>query len=108
MLSDMVRDLPGGLILKGTLLVLGNVLIVGLEGLIVFIQTLRLEYYEFLGNSTVVAAKPSGQLLLRGRCHFANQGQLSNRLNEGECSDVRPFGVGFSLYCNRLFGSLLE
>lgn len=50
MLSDMVRNLPGGWILKGTLLVVGNLLIVGLEGLIVFIQTLRLEYYEFFGK----------------------------------------------------------
>ena len=28
----------------------GNIIIVGLEGLIVFIQTLRLEYYEFFSK----------------------------------------------------------
>lgn len=50
MLGDMVRDLPGGLVLKGLLLVVGNIIIVGLEGLIVFIQTLRLEYYEFFSK----------------------------------------------------------
>ena len=50
MLGDMVRDLPGGLVLKGLLLVVGNLIIVGLEGLIVFIQTLRLEYYEFFSK----------------------------------------------------------
>ena len=50
MLSDMVHKLPGGIIMKGTVLVLGNIVIVCLEGLIVFIQTLRLEYYEFFGK----------------------------------------------------------
>lgn len=50
MLSDMVRNLPGGILFKVVLLVTGNVVIVGLEGLIVFIQTLRLEYYEFFSK----------------------------------------------------------
>ncbi len=50
MLSDMVRNLPGGILFKGIILILGNVVIVGLEGLIVFIQTLRLEYYEFFSK----------------------------------------------------------
>jgi V/A-type H+-transporting ATPase subunit I len=50
MLSDMVRNLPGGIVLKGILLLAGNAVIVGLEGLIVFIQTLRLEYYEFFSK----------------------------------------------------------
>jgi V/A-type H+-transporting ATPase subunit I len=50
MLSDMVRNLPGGILLKGILLLAGNAVIIGLEGLIVFIQTLRLEYYEFFSK----------------------------------------------------------
>ena len=50
MLSDMVHSLPGGIVMKGLILLLGNFIIVGLEGLIVFIQTLRLEYYEFFGK----------------------------------------------------------
>ncbi|MDO9508665.1 MAG: V-type ATPase 116kDa subunit family protein [Thermovirgaceae bacterium] len=50
MLGDMVRGLPGGLLLKLLIVVLGNLLIVALEGLIVFIQTLRLEYYEFFSK----------------------------------------------------------
>lgn len=50
MLSEMVHNLPGGIVMKGIILVLGNLLIVCLEGLIVFIQTLRLEYYEFFGK----------------------------------------------------------
>ncbi len=50
MLSDMVKSLPGGLLAKVAILVIGNVVIIGLEGLIVFIQTLRLEYYEFFSK----------------------------------------------------------
>lgn len=50
MLSEMVRTLPGGIVMKGIILVVGNIVIVCLEGLIVFIQTLRLEYYEFFGK----------------------------------------------------------
>lgn len=50
MLSDMVRELPGGILLKGVLLLAGNAVIIALEGLIVFIQTLRLEYYEFFSK----------------------------------------------------------
>jgi V/A-type H+-transporting ATPase subunit I len=50
MLSEMVHSLPGGIVMKGIILVAGNIVIVCLEGLIVFIQTLRLEYYEFFGK----------------------------------------------------------
>lgn len=49
-LSDMLANLPGGIFLKGLMLIAGNLLIAGLEGMIVFIQTLRLEYYEFFGK----------------------------------------------------------
>jgi V/A-type H+-transporting ATPase subunit I len=49
-LSKMLGDLPGGAFLRIFTLVLGNIFIVGLEGLIVFIQVLRLEYYEFFGK----------------------------------------------------------
>ncbi|MDR3279150.1 MAG: ATPase [Synergistaceae bacterium] len=50
MISKMMGRLPGGMMLKILVLVLGNLFIVGLEGLIVFIQVLRLEYYEFFGK----------------------------------------------------------
>ncbi len=50
MLADMVHALPGGMVLQGIVLVLGNLVIVVLEGLIVFIQILRLEYYEFFSK----------------------------------------------------------
>ncbi|MDR0764277.1 MAG: ATPase [Synergistaceae bacterium] len=49
-ISKMLGDLPGGEFLRVLILVLGNIFIVGLEGLIVFIQVLRLEYYEFFGK----------------------------------------------------------
>jgi V/A-type H+-transporting ATPase subunit I len=49
-ISKMMERLPGGVILWAVVLVVGNIFIVGLEGLIVFIQVLRLEYYEFFGK----------------------------------------------------------
>jgi V/A-type H+-transporting ATPase subunit I len=49
-LAGMLERLPAGLFLKAVLFVLGNIFIVCLEGLIVFIQVLRLEYYEFFSK----------------------------------------------------------
>jgi len=49
-LAEMMKNLPGGIVFKGLMLIAGNLLVAGLEGLIVFIQTLRLEYYEFFGK----------------------------------------------------------
>lgn len=46
LLSDMVGGGAAGV----AVLVLGNLLIIGFEGLIVGIQTLRLEYYELFGK----------------------------------------------------------
>jgi V/A-type H+-transporting ATPase subunit I len=40
----------GGIVPKAFVFVIGNIFIVGLEGLIVFIQVLRLEYYEFFSK----------------------------------------------------------
>lgn len=50
LISEMMADLPGGLVVRIIVLILGNLFIVGLEGLIVFIQVLRLEYYEFFSK----------------------------------------------------------
>ena len=50
MLGQMVEHVPGGKVLHALVLVVGHLVIIGLEGLIVFIQTLRLEYYEFFGK----------------------------------------------------------
>jgi len=50
MLSKMVREAPLGAFWSALIILGGNLFIVGLEGLIVFIQTLRLEYYEFFSK----------------------------------------------------------
>lgn len=49
-ISDVVHRLPGGIVFKVIVLVLGNILIIAMEGMIVAIQTLRLEYYEFFSR----------------------------------------------------------
>lgn len=54
-ISSMLGGVGGGgsvigTVLKVVMLIFGNLLIVALEGLIVFIQTLRLEYYEFFSK----------------------------------------------------------
>jgi Archaeal/vacuolar-type H+-ATPase subunit I len=49
-ISNLLAHRPGGIVFKGVVLILGNILIIGLEGMIVFIQVLRLEYYEFFGK----------------------------------------------------------
>jgi len=49
-LAKVVADRPGGLLFSWLVLILGNVVIILLEGLVVTIQALRLEYYEFFGK----------------------------------------------------------
>jgi V/A-type H+-transporting ATPase subunit I len=46
-LQDLVSDMPASLVLQAVIFVVGTAVIIGLEGLIVSIQILRLEYYEF-------------------------------------------------------------
>ncbi|GHS89159.1 V-type ATP synthase subunit I [Synergistales bacterium] len=50
MLSEMVENVPGGKIYHAIVMLIGQLIVIGLEGMIVFIQTLRLEYYEFFGK----------------------------------------------------------
>ncbi len=49
-LAGVVSAKPGGLLFSWLVLILGNVVIILLEGLVVTIQALRLEYYEFFGK----------------------------------------------------------
>ena len=49
-LADILRNTTGGIFSAAIVLFLGNILIIGLEGLIVAIQGLRLEYYEFFSK----------------------------------------------------------
>ena len=46
-IQDLVEGLPGGPVWSAGAFVLGTAVIIGLEGLIVAVQVLRLEYYEF-------------------------------------------------------------
>lgn len=49
-MGDLLVNAPGGLLLKVLIVILGNILIILLEGLIVTIQVVRLEYYEFFSK----------------------------------------------------------
>ncbi|ACV29043.1 V-type ATP synthase subunit I [Anaerococcus prevotii] len=50
MAFEVMAKLAGGGIIGIIILILGNVLIIGLEGMIVFIQGLRLEFYEMFSK----------------------------------------------------------
>jgi len=49
-LAEVVSSAPGGALLSWVVLVLGNILVILLEGLVVTIQAIRLQYYEFFGK----------------------------------------------------------
>ncbi|MBD3180598.1 MAG: hypothetical protein GF417_14030 [Candidatus Latescibacteria bacterium] len=49
-LVDMVKDSSGGIIYSALILILGNAVVIVLEGLVVTIQAIRLEYYEFFSK----------------------------------------------------------
>ncbi|MDR3337638.1 MAG: V-type ATP synthase subunit I [Treponema sp.] len=60
-LSEMVADLPVGPVLALIIMIAGNALIIVLEGMIVAIQVVRLQYYEFFSKfftETGVEFKP--------------------------------------------------
>jgi V/A-type H+-transporting ATPase subunit I len=62
-LVDMVKSKSGGTIYAALILIIGNAVIIALEGLVVTIQAIRLEYYEFFGKFFLgggVAYKPVG------------------------------------------------
>ncbi len=49
-LSDMVGGVPAGPVFSAFVSIIGNAIIILLEGLIVAIQTVRLQYYEFFSK----------------------------------------------------------
>ncbi|GAK55003.1 H(+)-transporting two-sector ATPase [Candidatus Vecturithrix granuli] len=49
-LADILAQMKGGGLWYWLAIILGNVLIIALEGLVVSIQTIRLEYYEFFSK----------------------------------------------------------
>lgn len=62
-LVDMVKDKSGGWFYSAIILVIGNAVVIALEGLVVTIQAIRLEYYEFFGKFFLgggTAYKPIG------------------------------------------------
>ena len=63
MLGNMVENAPGGKLYHAFIMVIGHLVIVGLEGMIVFIQTLRLEYYEFFGKFYRGGGRPFSPVL---------------------------------------------
>ena len=50
LLADMVGSSPGGGVYRILVILIGNIVIVVLEGLIVTIQVVRLQYYEFFSK----------------------------------------------------------
>jgi len=50
LLADLVSGGPSGALLRWVIIILGNVVVMVFEGVIVAIQTLRLEYYELFGK----------------------------------------------------------
>jgi len=49
-LGDMVAAAPGGMVFQVLIVIIGNLIIIVLEGLIVTIQVVRLQYYEFFSK----------------------------------------------------------
>lgn len=49
-IADAVSGGPGGRVSSWAVLIAGNIIVIVLEGLVVTIQALRLEYYEFFGK----------------------------------------------------------
>ncbi len=49
-IGDLVASAPGGVVFQILIIVLGNTIIIVLEGLIVTIQVIRLQYYEFFSK----------------------------------------------------------
>ncbi len=57
----MLKSLPGGSLYSLLIIIGGNLLVIGFEGMVAMIQGLRLEYYELFGkfyHGTGVAYKP--------------------------------------------------
>ena len=62
-LADMVQNVHGQGLFYWITIILGNIVIIALEGIVVSIQTLRLEYYEFFSKFFRGGGKPFQPLL---------------------------------------------
>jgi V/A-type H+-transporting ATPase subunit I len=69
-LVDMVSSKTGGVFWAALIFIIGNAVIIALEGMVVTIQAIRLEYYEFFGKFFIgggTAYKPIGLSTEPGR-----------------------------------------
>ena len=57
----------GGRVLGMLVIILGKLVAIGLEGLVAFVQALRLEYYEFFGKFFSGAGRPFKPFRLQGK-----------------------------------------
>src|SRR5208283_5125617 len=65
LLSDMVGGAPGGIAFRILIVLIGNSIIIVLEGLIVTIQVVRLEYYEFFSKFFSESGEAFSPFILR-------------------------------------------
>lgn len=72
-LADMMSNSVGSVMM----IVLGNIIIIGLEGLIVFIQGLRLEYYELFSKYFEGAGYEYNPILLRTQANKSRRKNIS-------------------------------
>jgi V/A-type H+-transporting ATPase subunit I len=69
-LADMVQNVHGQGLFYWITIIIGNVVIIALEGIVVSIQTLRLEYYEFFSKFFRGGGKPFQPLLEEPTAYF--------------------------------------
>ena len=67
LLSDMVGGAPGGIAFRILVILVGNAIIIVLEGLIVTIQVVRLQYYEFFSKFFNETGEEFSPFILRRR-----------------------------------------
>lgn len=65
-IADILGSGPAGGVLRVLIIVGGNIVVIGFEGLVVLIQTLRLEYYELFGKFFEGEGVPFKPLTLSG------------------------------------------
>jgi V/A-type H+-transporting ATPase subunit I len=69
-LVDLVKEKSAGVFWAALIFIIGNAVIIALEGMVVTIQAIRLEYYEFFGKFFMgggTAYKPIGLGAVPGR-----------------------------------------
>jgi len=67
-----LTEMPGSILGKVVVFIIGNVIVIGLEGLVVSIQTTRLVMFEFFRRFLVGEGRPFRPLSLPNDTHFAS------------------------------------